>query len=422
MSTKICCSPLLSGGEIIKGIVKAVTRDQKGAALTLLLVLLVVGGVILTPLLGFMSTGLISGQLYERKTDELYAADAGVEDAIWRIRYGNITFNGDDRAYLEPLTVNDKSVDVIVARENIGGGCNEVYKYEILSTAASDDGSNTTVDAHLALSYLDLSSFLDYAIVSGDTIDIQPGNSIDGSVYIPDADTGFTLLPKGTDIEEIVTGEVDSEAEGVFMTWPEADDLCSYYFEQVESVVDDDPGPVMYVNNLTTKTIGPLYREGGLDVYNEGDPDTLTLNSTVYIAGDLTFRQPSTGHNYTIDLNGHTIFAEGGITFQPKYIGLSGSGSIIALGVIDFKPIVVSGSNDFVFVLSIADQEPSVEYWPSGNFTGCIAGIRNVQLQPGCSIDWIYPGGEGLDIPMGVGDNNQLPPVTGVNILSWEIS
>ncbi len=61
--------------------------DEKGQALLLVLILLLVGSLIITPLLSYMSTGLKTGQVYEKKTDELYAADAGIEDALWRIQY-----------------------------------------------------------------------------------------------------------------------------------------------------------------------------------------------------------------------------------------------------------------------------------------------------------------------------------------------
>jgi len=70
----------------MKSIVKRAIRDEKGSVLILVLILLVVGGLILTPLLGLMSTGLVSGQIYERKMDEYYAADAVVEDACWQLK------------------------------------------------------------------------------------------------------------------------------------------------------------------------------------------------------------------------------------------------------------------------------------------------------------------------------------------------
>jgi hypothetical protein len=91
--------------------VKGTMRDEKGAVLIMVLVLLVVGGLILTPLLGLMSTGLLSGQVYENKMKEYYAADAGIEDALWKIQHGIDIPQAPDGYN---LTVNDKYVWVTV--------------------------------------------------------------------------------------------------------------------------------------------------------------------------------------------------------------------------------------------------------------------------------------------------------------------
>ena len=50
------------------------------------LILLLIGGLMTAPLLSFMGSGLIAGEVYEARTAELYAVDAGVEDAIWKIQ------------------------------------------------------------------------------------------------------------------------------------------------------------------------------------------------------------------------------------------------------------------------------------------------------------------------------------------------
>ncbi len=65
-------------------------KDQKGQALILVLLLLAIGSLIITPTLSFMRTGTQAGRVYEQKDCEIYAADAGVEDAMWRIRYESI--------------------------------------------------------------------------------------------------------------------------------------------------------------------------------------------------------------------------------------------------------------------------------------------------------------------------------------------
>jgi hypothetical protein len=93
----------------MKTVVKGVIRNEKGYLLITVLILLVVGGLILTPLLGLMSTGLLAGRVYEKKMQEYYAADAGIEDALWKIQHDiDIPTDGYN------LTVNDKYVWVTV--------------------------------------------------------------------------------------------------------------------------------------------------------------------------------------------------------------------------------------------------------------------------------------------------------------------
>jgi len=121
--------------------VKRITGDESGKVLMLALVLLVVGGLILTPLLGLMSTGLVAGQVYEKKMDELYAADAGVEYGIWHLQEG-----GSVNDTLE-FTLNDKAVTVEM--EELPHDCYELATYEITSTATSQNSSSTTVLAQV---------------------------------------------------------------------------------------------------------------------------------------------------------------------------------------------------------------------------------------------------------------------------------
>jgi hypothetical protein len=275
--------------------------------------------------------------------------------------------------------------------------------YQIISTATSEDGFSTTIDAHLVVSYLDLSAMLDNAIVSDDTIDIQPGNYIGGDVWLPDEDD---LENKGT-----INGTVKDEAD-VSIIWPTAEQLSTYYMEDVEGAPDCGPS----IDVQFTNTIGPCYREGSLEVDNTGDPATLTLEDTVYITGDVEFKQAGS-HNYTVDLNEQTIFAEGEINFPSNAVSITGSGCIIAVGDIDFQPSIASDEDEFVLVLSL---EGEINFQPSGNFTGCVAGNVHVQLQPGNEIYWIDPEGKGLNVPWGANDG-KLPPVTGLSIRSWEI-
>jgi hypothetical protein len=76
-------------------------RDEAGQALILVLILLVIGSLTIAPVLSLVSTAIKNSDVYEDKTDRLYAADAGVEDAIWQIKYDGLEalFGTPDYAY-----------------------------------------------------------------------------------------------------------------------------------------------------------------------------------------------------------------------------------------------------------------------------------------------------------------------------------
>ncbi len=92
----------------MKRIMNKSIKDEKGQALILAMILMLVGGLIIVPLLGFMSTGLIVGRVFEDKMAQVYAADGGIEDGLWKII-------NDQIPATQPYslgTVNDKNVAV----------------------------------------------------------------------------------------------------------------------------------------------------------------------------------------------------------------------------------------------------------------------------------------------------------------------
>lgn len=387
---------------------KNLARDEKGAALIIALILLLIGGLISAALLNHMGSGILASQVHERRTAELYAADAGVEDAIWRIQHGETPVCPGDPYWSYNITdVNGKELQVSIEYLPDEG----TYKITSMAITDADGGgvasidSATAVEAHVSVLYLDFSSLLDNAIVSYDTIDIQPNNLVDGDVWLPDEDDLEIHDPSA------ITGEV-KDADKVELTWPTVEQLSAYYYGDVEGTYD----PGLLIDVKYTDTVGPCYRDGNLVVDNTGDPGTLVLEGTVYVAGDLEFWQSGTSHSYTVDLNGHTIFADGSISFPSNVVGISGPGCIIAVGDILFQPSIIG--DDFVLVMSI---KGIVNFQPSGDFTGCVAGNVDVNLQPGNTISWISPEGKGLDFPMGAGGGNELPPIDMMNIESWEI-
>lgn len=115
---------LISGmREGMKIAVRRLIREEKGQALVLVLILLVVGGLIIAPLLEFMGTGLKVGKdVYENKMYETYAADAGVEDGLWQIKHDGLAgFDGYDEydyssqwPYSLNESINGYSVNVTI--------------------------------------------------------------------------------------------------------------------------------------------------------------------------------------------------------------------------------------------------------------------------------------------------------------------
>ena len=65
------------------------TREQ-GNIIIYTLIFMVLGSLVIFPLLAFMGTGLKTGAMYNVKSDALYAADAGIEDGMWQIKYDRL--------------------------------------------------------------------------------------------------------------------------------------------------------------------------------------------------------------------------------------------------------------------------------------------------------------------------------------------
>ena len=88
----------------------------------LVLVLLMVASMLITPMLGSMATGAKTDAVSRQNTEELAAADAGIEDGVWQIRYDKeLDFPGyslydytDSWPYQLPEQVNGSTVNVTI--------------------------------------------------------------------------------------------------------------------------------------------------------------------------------------------------------------------------------------------------------------------------------------------------------------------
>ncbi len=103
----------------VKNISSRFLSDETGQALIIVLTLLLLGSLTLMPVLSHVGTAVKTSRVYEDKAGELYAADAGVEDAIWQVKYNRLEALLDDPAAYD--TYNFATVWLYDLSEPING-------------------------------------------------------------------------------------------------------------------------------------------------------------------------------------------------------------------------------------------------------------------------------------------------------------
>jgi hypothetical protein len=135
------------------------SSGQAGQALIIVLIFLLLGSLTLVPTLTHISTALKTGEIYENNTNEIYAADSGVEDAIWRIKYDSIDpdYNAYDFSTIWQYNLDDhiNNMTTNVSIQNVWIPSNvdpptdpvaakEIIKKNKLVVAGTSSTSNTT--------------------------------------------------------------------------------------------------------------------------------------------------------------------------------------------------------------------------------------------------------------------------------------
>lgn len=371
-------------------------KSEEGMALIYVTLVLVMTMLIIPPLLGFIGGAGRSAQIREDRMLKVYAADAGIEEAYYKIIDGNITtgFTIED--------VNGYVVDVKISKESSG-----VYK--VTSAATGFEGSNATIES--LVSAVSFKDFLDHVIASEGDIEIKPGSEVFGNVTLSGK---LKLLGdlncEGGSGEDCVTQAVPS--------WPDPGELGDWYWELLSDLGGgtcgyySDPVPV---DGNETVFWGPCYTDDSIEfkvgVGNWGNVTLNTPEGLLYVKGDFTL-----GKNLNLFLNGNTIYATGDITIGVKTgqldlnaASIYGPGCLIAEGDVHFFP-KQGGDGEFIFVMSV---DGNIKARPNGHFTGSFAGKTEVDLLPGYTLTWVeYPGyGEdnpGLDFPGGDGTSAKI--------------
>jgi cytoskeletal protein CcmA (bactofilin family) len=294
----------------MKNAVKRILRGERGGVMELVLTLLTVSGLVMAPLLGLMSTGLVTGQVYEQKTDELYAADAGVEYGIWHLQQG-----GSVADVLE-FTLNDKAVTVEI--EELPHDCYELATYEITSTATSQKGSETTVLCH----------------VTGITLYVDE--------LILDANAGTVYWPNNV----YVTGDVELSAEVHIVGDLKAGGNVILNQGSLIGGIVCVAGDLTMNNNATIQA--SVYVGGDLTLNNlaiiESDLNVMgaaTVSGSADIYGDIHANEAVTLEGQSPQVHG-SVWTNGSVSVSGQYALIDGD--VCAGGTITADPLKITGA------------------------------------------------------------------------------
>jgi Tfp pilus assembly protein PilX len=93
-------------------ILKFINKQQTGAALVIVMIMMALGGLMVVPLMNWMTSGMKTVQMYDNQNDLLYAADGGIQKGLWKISTYISAPPENFSDALSVFTLNGKSVAV----------------------------------------------------------------------------------------------------------------------------------------------------------------------------------------------------------------------------------------------------------------------------------------------------------------------
>lgn len=284
--------------------IELLKKGEAGQVLVIALVMVALGGLLLSPLLQQVCTNTRYHQLIQCKTLNICSADAGIE-------YARAELFNNMSAYLEtPLqagfTLNNRTVNVTATYQ--GGGI-----YTVDSTAGGGGCRPTVITTLVKLDYGAFAyaaagkdivkveySLIDSAPTTGKA-DIRsnkvitvvgPGALVNGDAYAADIITG----------QEYISG--DCEEGFAQLTFP---DPYTELYEELAKEGGIYEGNLEYKDGGIHENVGPIYVTGNFKVI-EGTQ--VTLGGPVYAEGNLEVKS---GGKL---LGDHYLFAVGNIVIE----------------------------------------------------------------------------------------------------------
>jgi hypothetical protein len=94
-------------------------NGEKGQALPLVMIAIVLGALVIPPFLGLTGSSLIGSGIYTEAIHSQYATDSGAEHAIWMLTNTDLTENlttpGQTISYSLPETINDLAANITIS-------------------------------------------------------------------------------------------------------------------------------------------------------------------------------------------------------------------------------------------------------------------------------------------------------------------
>lgn len=277
----------------------------------LVIIFVAVAASVVPPLLSYASTAFKMGMKYEQNTQNLYAAESGIQDAIYVIKYEP----PEQYPFSYQLAEKVNSKNVTVSIDDVGPA------FRITSTAAGDNGEITTIECYvmypLTLFDLAAASLGGDITISGKTvIDSYPepgqahiysnGNiNLEGKVQVQgDATACDNVVISGG---SSVTGNVMEHS----IPFASAELDTAEYLEEA-----DEGFPMIGDTEITeSQTLGPTHIYG--DLFISGTAN-VTLTGTVWIDGGLYMSGSSHIEGAgTIVTRGDMVITGGG-EFEPQ--------------------------------------------------------------------------------------------------------
>jgi hypothetical protein len=400
---------LINGDEmrILKLMIKQIANEDSGQVLILVLVVLLIGALLMGALMGLLGTGIKTATVYENRSNTLYAADAGVQDAISQImnqtgnnkvpttvgQYGSAPTG----YYYLNTTENGTAVQVKVQIRL----CNSTPTYQILATALGNGNSSTTVTSYVAGSSTNTPLFGNAICSLGGDISLSGGTvvspsgsgganvfavgnvnlsgsaSITGNVYATgnvgvspgtingNASASGTITSSGTVTGTKTSGSVPQSPPSYSVS-STVQSVYNETYTNVASINNPSPtGVTTYSSGLTINNnkingttfsngeiTNPIYVNGDL---NLGGSNTIPVvfDSQVYVTGNINV----SGGNQTFTFSG-PVYAggylnSGGGTFNITFNNILTLGSTLGSAT---SYINLGGNGSFAFNGALKDM------------------------------------------------------------------